>query len=101
MTGIDGLHRSSTQCRNWNQFVKRFHLYLQTKLSNPHYPPETCVKVTLLNFTVNQSGLEDQLLGIVVQKERPDLQQAKEQLVIQNAKMKNELKGIEDDLMKI
>jgi len=31
MTGIDGLHRSSTQCRNWNQFVKRFHLYLQTK----------------------------------------------------------------------
>jgi len=54
-----------------------------------------------LNFTVNQSGLEDQLLGIVVQKERPDLQQAKEQLVIQNAKMKNELKGIEDEILRL
>jgi dynein heavy chain len=78
-----------------------FKFYITTKLPNPHYPPETCVKVTLLNFTVNQTGLEDQLLGIVVQKERPDLQQAKEQLVIQNAKMKNELKGIEDEILRL
>lgn len=29
-----------------------FRLYLTTKLSNPHYLPETCIKVTLINFTV-------------------------------------------------
>jgi dynein heavy chain, axonemal len=27
-----------------------FRLYITTKLRNPHYPPETCVKVNLLNF---------------------------------------------------
>ena len=27
-----------------------FKIFLTTKLSNPHYPPETCAKVTLLNF---------------------------------------------------
>jgi dynein heavy chain, axonemal len=54
-----------------------------------------------LEFHCQPDGLEDQLLGIVVQKERPDLQQAKEQLVIQNAKMKNELKGIEDEILRL
>ena len=29
-----------------------FKLYLTTKLPNPHYMPETCIKVTLINFTV-------------------------------------------------
>lgn len=29
-----------------------FKLYLTTKLANPHYLPEVCIKVTLINFTV-------------------------------------------------
>jgi dynein heavy chain len=29
-----------------------FKLYLQTKLSNPHYPPEIQAEATLINFTV-------------------------------------------------
>jgi hypothetical protein len=29
-----------------------FRLYLTTKLANPHYLPEVCIKVTLINFTV-------------------------------------------------
>jgi dynein heavy chain len=36
-----------------------FKLYLQTKLSNPHYPPEVQAETCLINFTVTQSGLED------------------------------------------
>jgi dynein heavy chain len=35
---------------------KDFRLYLHTKLSNPHYPPEVCVKVSLLNFAITFSG---------------------------------------------
>eukprot|EP00294_Goniomonas_avonlea_P007519 CAMPEP_0114565520 /NCGR_PEP_ID=MMETSP0114-20121206/14353_1 /TAXON_ID=31324 /ORGANISM="Goniomonas sp, Strain m" /LENGTH=1925 /DNA_ID=CAMNT_0001751771 /DNA_START=60 /DNA_END=5835 /DNA_ORIENTATION=- len=78
-----------------------FKFYITTKLPNPHYPPETCVKVTLLNFTVNTEGLVDQLLGIVVSKERPDLEEMKNQLVVANAKMKNELKEIEDTILRL
>ena len=32
---------------------------MTTKLPNPHYPPEVCIKVTLLNFIVTEEGLED------------------------------------------
>ena len=45
------------------------------------------------------SGLEDQLLGIVVAEERPDLEEAKNQLIVSNAKMKSELKEIEDKIL--
>ena len=54
--------------------------YITTKLRNPHYLPEVSVKVTLLNFMITPEGLEDQLLGIVVAKERPELQEEKERL---------------------
>lgn len=37
----------------------KFNLFLHTKLSNPHYPPEIQAECALINFTVTESGLED------------------------------------------
>jgi len=37
----------------------KFKLFMHTKLSNPHYPPEIQAECTLINFTVTESGLED------------------------------------------
>ena len=48
--------------------------------------------IWLLTQFLYFSGLEDQLLGIVVAEERPDLEEAKNQLIISNAKMKQDLK---------
>ncbi|KAI9224346.1 dynein heavy chain and region D6 of dynein motor-domain-containing protein [Blastocladiella britannica] len=76
-----------------------FRLYITTKLPNPHYSPEICAIVTLLNFTLAASGLEDQLLAIVVANERPDLEEAKNQLMLSNAQMKKELQEIEDKIL--
>ena len=72
---------------------------MTTKMRNPHYPPEVSVKVSLLNFFVTPEGLEEQLLGTVVTQERPDLANLKSQLVVSNAKMKKELKDIEDKIL--
>ena len=47
-----------------------FEYYLTTKLPNPHYIPEICIKTTIINFTVTLRGLEDQLLAEVVRFER-------------------------------
>lgn len=58
-----------------------FKLYLQTKLINPHYKPETAAQCTIINFIVTESGLEDQLLAMVVKVEKPDIEQQKEELV--------------------
>uniref|UniRef100_A0A674D4I4 Dynein axonemal heavy chain 1 n=1 Tax=Salmo trutta TaxID=8032 RepID=A0A674D4I4_SALTR len=76
-----------------------FKMYITTKLPNPHYSPEISTKVTLINFTLSPSGLEDQLLGRVVAEERPDLEEAKNQLIVSNARMKQELKEIEDQIL--
>jgi dynein heavy chain len=58
-----------------------FKLYLQTKLFNPHYKPETAAQCTIINFIVTENGLEDQLLAMVVRVEKPDLEASKEELV--------------------
>ena len=65
-----------------------FKLYITTKLANPHYLPEICIKVALINFTVTPDGLEDQLLAEVVKNEKPELEQMKDQLVVQLADFK-------------
>ncbi|XP_048343305.1 LOW QUALITY PROTEIN: dynein axonemal heavy chain 1 [Sphaerodactylus townsendi] len=76
-----------------------FKMYITTNLPNPHYTPELSTKLTLINFTLSPSGLEDQLLGQVVAEERPDLEEAKNQLIVSNAKMRQELKEIEDQIL--
>ena len=45
--------------------------------------PVGVVQVTLLNFMITPEGLEDQLLGIVVQRERPELEEEKTKLTLQ------------------
>jgi len=77
-----------------------FNLFLHTKLSNPHYPPEIQAECTLINFTVTEAGLEDQLLSLVVEKERPDLAATKKQIVAQQNEFKIKLKELETGLLK-
>ncbi|MEW5298846.1 MAG: hypothetical protein WDW36_001923 [Sanguina aurantia] len=81
------------------EYNKNFKLFLHTKLSNPHYPPEIQAETTLINFTVTEQGLEDQLLALVVNKERPDLEETKTQLIIQNTEFTIKLKQLEDELL--
>ena len=64
--------------RRWNDSFKFF---MTSNLPNPHYAPEVCVKVSLLNFAITPVGLEDQLLGVVVAEERPDMAEKKNSLV--------------------
>ncbi|CAH0702189.1 unnamed protein product [Spodoptera exigua] len=78
-----------------------FHLYLTTKLGNPVYTPETLTKTTMVNFAVKEQGLTSQLLGIVVRKERPQLEQMKDTLVLSIAHNKKVLVDLENDLLRI
>ena len=83
------------------EYNPTFRFYVTTKLRNTHYLPEVSVKITLLNFMITPEGLEDQLLGIVVATERPDLQEQKNQLIIEGAKNAKVLKDIEDQILEI
>jgi dynein heavy chain len=78
---------------------KDFKLFLQTKLSNPHYPPEVQAETALINFTVTELGLADQLLALVVERERPDLARRRVELINQQNDFKIKLKQLEDDVL--
>ena len=81
------------------EFHPNFRLYLQTKLSNPHYPPEIQAETTLINFTVTQAGLADQLLTLVVGKERADLAELNDTLIKQQTGFKIKMSELEDSIL--
>ncbi|XP_046391604.1 dynein axonemal heavy chain 6 [Ischnura elegans] len=83
------------------EYDPNFRFYMSTKLSNPHFLPEVCVKTTVINFTVTQSGLDDQLLSDVVRLERPDLEQQRSDLIIRINSDKQQLKAIEEKILKL
>ncbi|CAK9103626.1 Dynein axonemal heavy chain 7 (Axonemal beta dynein heavy chain 7) (Ciliary dynein heavy chain 7) (Dynein heavy chain-like protein 2) (hDHC2) [Durusdinium trenchii] len=83
------------------EYSENFRFYITTKLRSPHYLPEVSVKVTLLNFMITPVGLEDQLLGTVVAKERPDLEKEKSELILETSKNKAMLKDIEDKILHV
>ena len=82
------------------EYDEHFRLYLQTKLSNPHYKPEISAQCTIINFIVTRrgeyttshvssrivltyilTGLEDQLLATIVSCEEPELERTRNELV--------------------
>ncbi|KAH9593471.1 Dynein heavy chain [Trypanosoma melophagium] len=86
---------------NYVEYNESFKLYITTRLSNPHYTPETCTRVCLLNFAVRETGLEEQLLKIVVEKEKPELEHENEQLILDTAAAKKETKRLEDEILNL
>ena len=78
-----------------------FCLYITTKLRNPHYLPEISTKVSLINFMITPEGLNDQLLGKLVSLEKPDLEKAKERLILESAENKKQLFEIEEQILKV
>ena len=110
---------------NLIEYSQDFRFYITTRLRNPHYLPEVSVKVwpihvhaphvmigfdlfllmllqvVLLNFMITPLGLEDQLLGIVAAKEKPELEEKKNQLILESAANKKQLKEIEDKILEV
>mmetsp|Transcript_22422 Transcript_22422/g.30704 ORF Transcript_22422/g.30704 Transcript_22422/m.30704 type:complete len:1916 (+) Transcript_22422:3-5750(+) len=81
------------------EYDEHFRLYLQTKLSNPHYKPEISAQCTIINFIVTRRGLEDQLLATIVSCEEPELERTRNELVQSFNSYKIQLKDLEDQLL--
>ena len=62
-------------------FDAKFIMYFITRLPNPSFSPELQAKTTLIDFTVTQKGLEEQLLGKVIGKEQKALEEQLNQVL--------------------
>lgn len=60
------------------EYDPKFKLFIQSKLANPHYRPEIAAQCTIINFIVTPDGLTDQILAIIVNIEKPELEQKKQ-----------------------
>ncbi|XP_036933614.1 dynein heavy chain 6, axonemal [Acanthopagrus latus] len=82
-------------------YDKNFRFYMTTKMANPHYQPEVCIKVTIINFTMTKTCLEDQLLNDVVRLESPHLEVQRNELIVRINADREQLKFIEDRILKL
>jgi len=72
---------------------------MTSRLANPHFSPELAAKTTIIDFTVTQIGLEQQLLGRLISIEQKSLEEQLTQLqeeVTGNTKI---LTDLEDSLL--
>lgn len=83
------------------EYNPNFKLYITTRIGNPHYTPEVSTKVTVINFSVKQSGLEDQCLGIVVKIEQPNLEKTKNEVVTKIAENKKIIINLENEILRL
>jgi dynein heavy chain len=79
----------------------KFKLYITTRMSNPHYTPEVSTKVAVVNFTVKESGLVEQCLGIVVRAEQASLENTKNEVITKISANKATILQLEDTILKM
>lgn len=77
-----------------------FRLFLCCNESKPNFMPETCAKVTIINFSITPNGLEEQMLATIVILENRQLEDQKNEIIRKNALDRQTLVGLEDNILK-
>jgi len=80
-------------------FHSKFQLFLHTKMSNPHFAPEVFADCAIVNFTLTEGGLEEQLLALVMKEELPELAERRAQLTFQQNSFRVQIKEFEDEIL--
>lgn len=80
-------------------FDDHFRLYMTSRLANPHFSPELAAKTTIIDFTVTQGGLEQQLLARLISKEQKQLEESLQQLQEEVTANTKTLQSYEEQLL--
>ncbi|XP_015433238.1 PREDICTED: dynein heavy chain 3, axonemal-like [Dufourea novaeangliae] len=81
------------------KYSRDYRLYITTRLLNPQYSPEVFSKFTVIDFSIPNEALQDRLLDLVVFKEKPELHEKFEILLMEDVNNKKILKQQEDNIL--
>ena len=94
-----GTDKIITIGKNEIAYHSDFKFYITTNLSKPHYSPEICVALNLVNFGVTEEGLEDQMLNLVVEKEDPMSDSLRKSCIEKLFTLNNTKRKLEKDIL--
>lgn len=80
-------------------YSTEFQFFVTTKLPSPHYSPEVCVKVTMLNFMATQEGLLDQILNEIIKIEFEKKYNQRQQGIQTKAENAQDLARLQDEIL--
>lgn len=82
-------------------YNENFRMFITTKVKNAQYDTEIINWSTVVDFTIQEEGLEEQLLKILVSIENSNLEELKDNTVIKIEKYKKSLNEVQDELLKL
>lgn len=80
-------------------YADGFQLFLVTRSSDLYVPPDVLSYLTPVSFSITQSGLEGQFLGITIQHEKPELEKEKLETLQKEEELKIQLASLEESLL--
>jgi dynein heavy chain 1 len=80
-------------------FSSTFNMFMVTRDSSCNFTPDLCSKVTFLNFTITPSSLQNQILSILLKSERPEVDKAKEEILVEQRKFQVKIRKLEEELL--
>ncbi|MCQ2815661.1 MAG: AAA family ATPase [archaeon] len=80
-------------------FSVSFNMFMVTRDSSCHFTPDLCSRVTFLNFTITPSSLQNQILSILLKSERPEVDKAKEEIMVEQRAFKVQIRNLEEELL--
>eukprot|EP01064_Diplonema_japonicum_P034643 TRINITY_DN7253_c0_g4_i1.p1 TRINITY_DN7253_c0_g4~~TRINITY_DN7253_c0_g4_i1.p1 ORF type:complete len:4646 (+),score=1368.52 TRINITY_DN7253_c0_g4_i1:87-14024(+) len=82
-----------------HDFDDEYKMVMTTRLPNPLFTPEMFAKTLVIDMTVTMQGLEQQLLGQVIGKEKSELEEERAKLIEEVNNNEKRLKEFEDRLL--
>lgn len=80
-------------------YADGFQLFLVTRSAELHVPPDIISYLTPVSFSITQSGLEGQFLGVTIQHEQPELEKEKLETLQAEESLKIQLNELEESLL--
>lgn len=78
-----------------------FYLYLFSSSSNPHFSPETSTKTVILNFSITEEALAEQLLNLICRFEIPRETEERNRIVTQSVEYIKNMLLLEEKILEL